>query len=162
MANNLNLKAYELVNRASSDPEAAVEALLMSAKYIRNGEPLPDDLANFLADGIETAMKNPARYDPHNADRGRALLVALHLGANNKRTAKADGYTVYNYMFWLVDGGIDDDGAPLKGISQNDAAQLAAKKFDISVSTAKRLYRKWENIEKEYELAVKANPEDYI
>lgn len=157
-----SLKAFDLVNRAPSDPGAAAEALLMAAELIRRGERLPVELATLLADGIETAMRNPARHDPYNADRGRALLVALHLESNNRRPAKADGYTVHNYMMWLMDGGIDAEGPPQKGISQNDAAKRAADEFDISVSTAKRLYREWDKKHKEYIADVQANPDEYL
>jgi hypothetical protein len=155
-------EAFDLVKMAPSDPNTAAKALLMAADLIRRGERLPVDLANFLADGIETAMRNPARHDPHNAHRGRALVVALHLEANNRRPAKADGYTVHNYMMWLIDGGTDADGAPVKGLSQNDAAKWAADEFDISVSTAKRLYRKWDKKYKEVEADMKANPDNYL
>jgi len=150
-----DLAAVDAVRLARADPKEAQNALLIAASYIRSGESLPMGLAEWLADAIETAIRKPARLDPYNADPAAALLFALHLKARNRRPAKVIGYMVHNYMMCLI------DGDQQKAISQNNAAKKAARKFDISVSTANLLYRKWEETYKEVEADMKANPDNY-
>ena len=145
-----NLKASQLVEMAPSDRDAAAEALLMVADFIRRGERLPRELSNFIASGIETAMKQPKFHDPHNADRGRALLVALHLETNCPRPSKVSSRGVHMYMASLMGGWIDADGQilspPHKTMKQTPAARMAAKKYGIKVGKAHLCYREQQKI----------------
>lgn len=158
-----DFKAIQLVENAPACPEEAAQALLLAAEYIRKGEPLPDPLADYMADGIEQAMRNPARHDPYNMDRGRALLVTLNLEAKNRRPSKIQGYGIRegvysvctdNQVFLYMESLMHGDEKK----SQNAASKLAAEKFDISESTAKRLYRKGRKESEEYTAWVNEDP----
>ncbi len=144
-----DIDAFDLVNRAPSNPEAAAKALLLAAEYIGRGEQLPCSLADFLADAIQTAILTPERHDPVRADRGQALIVALHLKANNRRPSDVQDHEVYYFMKQWMEGLIDEKGnfsfkdAHKRVIGQTEAAKRAATKFDISSSTAKNIFNKW-------------------
>ena len=126
---NVDLEAAEAVNLAASDPDQAARALLIAARYIRQGKPLPHPLDGFLADAIEHSM-----LKPEGGARNTALLRELGLEAENRRPAKANGAAVFRAMDELINDG---------NTSQNRAAEMVAKENGISASTAKRLYRQY-------------------
>lgn len=136
----LDPEAIRAVAKARSSHEEAAKALLIAADYIQKGQPLPSFLRGWLAGSIKSAMENPLLYDPHNGDKGNALLVALHLKANNRRPADYSEYEVYCYMAGLTESKVVE-GRLVKAISQNKAAKLAAKKFGFSASKAHDIYR---------------------
>lgn len=49
--------ATVFLGKAKSDPDAARDALLIAAGYIRRGEALPGNLADHLAGAIEAAIR---------------------------------------------------------------------------------------------------------
>jgi hypothetical protein len=74
--------ATDALARAESDHDAARDALLIAAEYIRRGEALPGNLADHIAGAIEAAMVKPQKV------RAKALTDKLHLTANNRKPKK--------------------------------------------------------------------------
>ena len=152
-----DLPAFESVQRAPQGEDEAKAALLLAAQYMRAGEPLPMGVAEWLAGAIEVAIRNPARLNPANTNGGnsaRALAVALGRAANNRRPAHlkhGTGYDVGQFMAELIE----------QGKGQNKAAQRAIEEFNISESTAKRLYREYLAVLDEVEADRMANPGNY-
>lgn len=127
-----DLAAADAIDRAESDPEQAAEVLRLAAAYMRRGEALPYNLAEYLASAIEASMGKPESH------RGGALLEELNLKARNRRPA-ACWQEVGEFMFWRTGFNFPDK----KHTSQNTAATEAAVKFGISESTATRCYRRF-------------------
>src|SRR6185369_16148447 len=117
----------DAANRAPSDPDAAAKALLIVAARLREGYVSKgSDYARYLADAIEASMSKPREK------RGRALLLELHLAAENRRPA-SDQYAV---------------GAALEALQGNELSQRArvwtvAKQFQISTATVIRSWKKY-------------------
>jgi hypothetical protein len=141
----LDLKAFNALIRAESDPDMAAKALLIAATYFRANKPLPSHLGKFLADAIEASMNKPME------NRNNHFLLELGLVALNRRPVKADWFEVGQAFEDRLDS----------GSSHNKAAKSVAIKFGISSSTANRLYKKYkdtlDNIEKD---RIK-NPDSY-
>lgn len=130
-----NAEAGLFVNRAKVSEEYAKVALLKVAEYLRNGEPLPPALAEYLADAIESAMKMPGPKDHDytpSKSKGRALAVALGLGAHNQRPKT---YHDPALILYKVQVNVD------AGMSQNEAIKKAADGFGVSPSTIGRIIR---------------------
>lgn len=121
---NFCLRAADYLGAAPHDPEAAASALLLAAEYLRAGEPVPDNLADWLAGALESAALKPA------AARAGALARELHLTAGNRRPVAC----------WLEVGGAFDL-LVLDGKSQNAAKAEIARRFGIDESTAVRYWR---------------------
>ncbi len=138
-----------LIREAAGSDSAAKRLLLIAAEYIREGEPLPTDLRQYMASAIETAVNNPAKCDPYNKDTGAALLIGLNLKRSNRPLSGIDPYAVCAFMFnemVAVDGApervaIDGVELDISASSQSEAARSAAIFFDISESTAKRYFK---------------------
>lgn len=109
---------------AESDPEAARNALLIAAQYIRQGKVLPGNLANHLAGAIEAAMAKPQR------SWARELSVELHLTSLNRRPAD-DWATIGSEVAYLIE----------EGHSQEDAFGKVADNYKISFETVKKYWR---------------------
>lgn len=137
-----------LIREADGDDESAKQLLLMAAAYIREGEPLPADLRDYMAGAIEAAVHTPARLDPYNKDTGAALLVGLKLKRAHRPASGVDPYAVCAFMYEEM---LTTDGAPKKIVidgvidvsasSQSEAARSASVFFNISESTVKRYFR---------------------
>ena len=121
--------AVTLLGLSAADGDAAAKALLLAAKYLRRGEALPEDLARHLADAFEASMIKDEKH------RGPELLLELHLAARNRRPAK---------VAWF-DLGRRFDELTRQGNSPSEASAQAAVEFQISESTAKRLWKKYES-----------------
>jgi len=126
----LDLNEFDAVWRAEINPDKAAEALRFAAVYLRRREPLPDYLADWLADAFESAAAKPAKH------RGKALAHELGLQAMNRRP-KAHWYDVGSAVAWAMS----------KGHSQNTAAEYAANKFDVSEATAVSYLKKFRDNE---------------
>lgn len=116
--------SHEAISSAPSDPEAAAALLLQAVGYLRRGEPLPENLARYLADALESAALKPA------PQRGAALAIELHLAAGNRRPA-GDPLAIGQAFGALIDA----------GESQNAAKAQIAVNFGISESTALRAWK---------------------
>lgn len=153
--------ADDLLERAKGDVAAAEQLLLMAAKYLRSGETMPSNLADYLASAFEVAVNNPARKAPNTAVTGDALLTALCLKYQNRPKTGVNPFAVCalmsDAMLYLctcepenmdkcrcakrktaIEGDVTRiDVSPAR---MAQAARLAAREFGISESTAKRYY----------------------
>lgn len=57
MAPNNEAKIAELLRRVDNDPHAAAELLTVAADYLKAREPMPDALADYLADAFRQAAR---------------------------------------------------------------------------------------------------------
>lgn len=128
-------KAIDALNWADSHADAARDALLMAAEYMRRGEALPPALAQYLCEAIECAM---AKDNPK--ERARALTTELKLTAINRRPK---GY-------WLDIGG---DACELldSGATQDSAFAEVAEKYNTSPDTVRNYWREYDKASKEYD-----------
>ena len=144
------VRAAGLIREADGDDESAKQLLLMAAAYIREGEPLPADLRDYMAGAIEAAVNTPARLDPYNKDTGTALLIGLKLKRTHRPASGVDPLAVCAFMHNQMAGVANQsskitvvcDGEQVE-VSQSEAAREAAEHFGISESTAKRYFREF-------------------
>ncbi len=120
-------RVFEAMQRAPSDPDEAAQLLTLAAEYLRKSKPMPHDLADFIAGAFEIAAAKQPK------ERARCLGHELHLTAQNRRPVKA-GYLEVGQAFERM---MDE------GNSQNQAKECVAADFEISESTALKLYRKY-------------------
>lgn len=116
--------AADAIAKAESDPQGATDALLILAHYLRAGQPVPHNLAAWVADAIEASMGKPHEV------RGGALLRELNLTAHGRRPAAS----------W-VDVGMFV--AAREG-SKIEAIHDAAARWGIDETTVKRYVRRYE------------------
>lgn len=109
---------------AESDPSAASEALLIAASYIRRGEALPGNLAQFLVEAIEAAMLKPEKF------RAKALTDELNLTGNARRPA--DDWATIGYEVEVL---------IQQGNTQGNAFGGVAEQYEISEETVKRYWK---------------------
>jgi hypothetical protein len=122
-------RVMEALAMASSDPDAAAQALMLAAEYLRAGAPMPEALADHLAGAIEASMAKS------KGAREKALLQELKLTAPNART-KGDYYLVGQ----LVEQSMRAGNA--LGTAVNDA--MADPRISIkSPATIKKLYKQY-------------------
>lgn len=122
-------RVAEALAGASSDPEAAAQALLLAAEYLRAGESMPQPLIDHLAGAIEASMAKA------KGAREKALLQELKLTAPNAR-AKGNYYLVGQ----LVEQSMRA-GNPF-GTAVHDA--MADPRVSIkSPATIKKLYKQY-------------------
>lgn len=57
MAPNNEAKIAELLRKVVSDPNAAAKLLALAADYLKDREPMPDALADYLADAFRQAAR---------------------------------------------------------------------------------------------------------
>lgn len=126
---HIDARAFEALRRAKADPDAAAKALEIAAEYLRAREPLPHDLADWLADAFESAAAKP----PEN--RADMLAMELLLRSLNRRPARADWIDVGQF--------VDDHPAE----SERQRLLAACTAFNISETTARRLLKQWRDYE---------------
>ena len=133
--------ATSALANAESDPEAAKDALLIAAGYIKRGVPLPGNLADHIAGAIEAAMAKPKER------RAKALTDELSLSAVNRRP-KAD---------WALVGA--DVERHISEEANEDKALLdMSDKYGISKSTTLRYW----NTYKSHSLVFEADFENWL
>lgn len=116
--------ATAFLAKAESDPDAARDALLIAAGYIRRGDALPGNLAEHLAGAIEAAMAKPEKL------RAKALTDELNLTANNARPAGDWAHI-----------GCEAEELVRKGLTQEKAFGKISNKYDMSEITVRRYFR---------------------
>lgn len=116
--------ATDCLGHADSNPDAAKDALLIAAGYIRRGETLPGDLAQHLAEAIEAAMAQPVKL------RAKALTDELKLTAKNRRP-KDDWASIGREVEILING----------GCTQEKAFGDIADQYKMSPETVKRYWQ---------------------
>lgn len=146
----LSVSIYMLMGYVyRGDMHASKRALLIAAEYIRAGNAMPQELANWIADGIDNAILNPERINPKKPDCGSALLVALNLQSNNRRQVSAAPWDIFNYCSQLMSGTRFNQKKERIFYKQTEALKITARKFSISLSTARTLYKEGEQASKE-------------
>jgi hypothetical protein len=123
----LSAEVDEAILAATANPDAAAKVLLIAARHLRTGRPMPDNLRSFLASAFEVSMTK------RKSLRGPSLLKELMLTYGNKRPSDVSIYSVGNDFQRLID----------QGVSQNKAASEVADKYEISVATARRKWKEW-------------------
>jgi hypothetical protein len=153
---NFSIEAFEALTNAPKSSDAAAHLLLIAARYIRNQEPLPMELAEFIADAIESSMTIP-----DGEERIRKFLLGLHLTSDHRRPEFTNWYEIGCAMDDELHKDHGDQRQParvrLKKITQNQAALIVSKRFGASPATVVRLYKKYKDALKD---ALKAE-EDY-
>lgn len=115
-----------LIHKAPGDPEAAWKILAVAADMMRKGRPLSDDIADFIASAIETAMPKPLD------NRLTMLSRELHLNTENRRPAPYHPWQVYEFAQGLKD----------EYPSQRQLFTAVGEALGIGRSTVERLYKK--------------------
>ena len=119
--------------------EKAAEFLQLAIEPLRNGEPIPDPLASFLADAIEEAMK-----EKNNKNRIHTLVSKLCLKANH-RHRKGD-WVAIGMDF---DQCLDEEIAKRKSRGETEwgapalVAKNMAKKYKIEPTLARKYWDEW-------------------
>jgi hypothetical protein len=109
---------------ATSDPQQAAQVLRIAASYLKRQEPLPSELACFLGDAFERAMKRPT------TSRGADLLVNLHLEVTHRRP-KAN-------FEWV---GEDVERLIQAKVTKGEAIIQVGESYRIADSTVKRMHK---------------------
>jgi hypothetical protein len=127
---NIDFEAQELIEKSKMSEDAAVQAMLLVAKYLRKGKSggsvLPLSLAGWLADAIEKSMAMPS-------DKQRARVLTDELGiTKSKPRPVAKIYEVGQF----IEEKIETDG-----MSNNEAYGYAEDKFDIGFGTVKKYFK---------------------
>lgn len=118
--------ATAAVSNAESSPEAAKDALLIAADYLKRGVPLPGILASHLADAIGAAMAKPQEL------RAKALTDELLLSAVNRRPSAN----------WLLVGAAVERHIS-QGASKDRALLDVSDEYGISKTTTKRYWKEY-------------------
>jgi hypothetical protein len=120
----LSAKLENALDLADADPEQAAVALREAAGFLRKGEPLPFELAIYLADAFERSMSMAPSV------RGSELLINLRLKANNRRRVAVN----FEYL------GRDFEECLNSKMSVLEAQLHVGALYKISESTVKRLF----------------------
>jgi hypothetical protein len=126
--------AFAALSDSRANPEAAAEALRISARYLRAGAVLPNDLAEHLANAFERAGRVPF------AARPVELARALHLTSpGNRPTANPFeiGQRVEDLLFQN----------PKK---KTAAIAKLAEEYNCDISTVRRAWRAYLNALEEH------------
>jgi hypothetical protein len=115
------------IRRAQINGDDAAKALLILAQYLRTGEPVPSNLAKYLADAIEASMAKDGKT------RASELLVELGLKAKNRRII-AD---------WLEIGCTVEEQLD-SGKSKFNAFLDVAEMFGISEKTVQTYFNQYQ------------------
>lgn len=149
---SLDLEADEAIRKAKFDADCAARVLVIAADYLRRREPLPDNLAKYLADAIDYSMDKPKK------DRANTLALKLNLIAKNRRPK--DWYEIGEFVENLLSDSNSMETGSHSSASQKTkpvretvetALEKASEKFKVSVSTAKRNLRKYREAHEENE-----------
>ena len=119
----LTAKLENALDLADADPEQAAVVLREAAGFLRKGEPLPFELAIYLADAFERSMRMAPSV------RGSELLLNLGLKANNRRRVAVN----FEYL------GRDFEECLNSKMSVLEAQIHLGELYKISESSVKRL-----------------------
>ena len=116
----VNFPISDVIGLAPADAEKAAEVLLLAAKLLRDRQPLPYELADYLADAFEASMNKTPEL------RVKHLAFELNLHAKNKRPSKIQWIDAYRIMVANGD------------LSRSKQINLISKKYHVSESHARR------------------------
>ena len=141
---HFTLESLEALITAPKSSDAAAKLLLIAARHIRNQEPLPVELAEFIADAIESSMTLQ-----DDEERIRKFLLRLHLTSDHRRPEFTNWYEIGSAMDDELQKNHGDHRQPArvrpKKITQNQAARIVSKQFGASPATVVRLYKKYKD-----------------
>lgn len=109
-----------LLSRVGEDVEAGAKLLKVAATYLKQREPLPDDLADYLADAFLRATNE------HGTERGKELAWCLGLTGSEGRPKK-------KVPPLEIARALDEE----HGITEGALKRRIAKEHDVSESTAR-------------------------
>lgn len=118
----LDIDALDAVRGAHTRDKTAGDALTIAADYLRRREPLPPELADYLADAFKFAA---AKDEPH---QGTALLRELGLEVENRRPVNVDAFDLALF--------VDDKE---NGKSDRQRILAAAEQWNVSEGTVRGL-----------------------
>lgn len=152
MASRKFLPSLEIENaiqklETEQSHEASSVIFTELVKCLRSGEPLPSNLADFIADGFEVAL---AKGDREN--RAKALTRELGLTTQNRRR-KVTASDAGEYLEKLIEpaAGYDSEDnyiAATEPMKSGEAYQLAAEHFKC---TERTIEKNWQAFKSERE-----------
>lgn len=122
MATNREAKAAELLAHVGRNASAAAELLAMAAECLEAGEPMPGNLAAFLAASFRQAVFEPCD------ERGKALAFALGLSAPGKEGRPRKRIPKGDVALTVATVG--------KGMSETELKKHLADAYGVSAGTA--------------------------
>jgi hypothetical protein len=141
---NFSIEAHDALTNAPKSSDDAAKLLLIAARHIRNQEPLPMGLAEFIADAIESSMTLQ-----DDEERIRKFLLGLHLTSDHRRPEFTNWYEIGAAMDDELQKNDSDHRQPArvrpKKITQNQAARIVSNQFGASPATVVRLYKKYKD-----------------
>lgn len=123
----------EAMQNAPSDPDEAAKVLLLCAELLRNGEPLPTDARQYIADAFESAALKPAPY------RASTLAEELYLTAKNRRPA-GNYFEIGEQVEYLIGD-----------LSLTKAIARVAEKTGVSKSTVRKYHLEYLEAKEEHD-----------
>jgi hypothetical protein len=127
--------AHDEIREATSKTMKATAALLRAARHIRNQEPLPEPLRDWIASALEAAGHKETKKDA-----ATSLAEALGLRSGNRPEA-GDWLTIgkqYEYLVW-------------KYKNSTKALGEIVRTYKVSEGTAKRYRTKYRKVSEERE-----------
>ena len=88
----VNFPISDAILAASADPEQAAKVLLLAARLMRDRQPLPYQLADYLANAFEKSIDQPIELRVQN------LAFELNLKSRNKRPSKFGWLAAHQIM----------------------------------------------------------------
>jgi hypothetical protein len=101
---DINFAVSEAIHAAPANADRAAEVLLLSAKLLRSGKPLPAELVDYLAGAFEASMEKPENV------RVNALAMELNLKVPNRSPNPFDWLAAHK----LIQANIGKSNAELK------------------------------------------------
>ena len=89
---DINFAVSEAIYAAPANPDKAAEVLMLTARLLRSGEPIPAQLAQYLADAFEASMVKPLEI------RAKSLTLELNLTALNRRPNPFDWFAAFKLV----------------------------------------------------------------
>lgn len=123
MATNREAKAAELLAHVGRNASAAAELLAMAAECLEAGEPMPGNLAAFLA----ASFRQAAVSEPCD-ERGKALAFALGLSAPGKEGRPRKRIPKGDVALTIATVG--------EGMSETELKKHLADAYGVSAGTA--------------------------
>lgn len=121
--------------------EAATVIMSRFVKCLRSGEPIPSNLADFMADAFDVAL-----HKETGSQRSTALARELGFEAQNRRN-KASTIEVGEFLGDLLEPwGVWEDGVNVKPPipTKNKAYELAAEHFYCTERTIEKHWKKYQ------------------
>jgi len=119
----------KLLNRVGSDIDAPAELLGIAAEYLKARKPLPDALADYLANAFRRAAGTPETDDGQRVEDARIARLAHALGmTRNEGRPRAD---VSRGGIAVAIAAFGDD------VSESRLASAVAETYRVGKSTAR-------------------------